>query len=218
MNRFALLSVLLSALFVVTCLGCGEESKKEDQAGCSATDQAECVAADSDSGYGKCVWVNAACAAPTAETSCATYPDEASCTALCVWKDGVCTGDNAGPGLPCSNYTTQVACEIPCAWAAAACIVDPCDGKAEADCTATDSLNGYGKCIWADGACAAPSVESACATYPDQASCEAPCTWEADACTSDDDTGPGLPCSNYTTKVACEIPCGWSDTACVPMP
>jgi len=123
-------------------------------------------------------------------------------------------GEEGVTGLSCSAYTTQVACEIPCAWAGIACIVDPCDGKTEAACATTDSDNGYGKCLWADGACAAPTVESSCATYLDQASCEEPCTWADDAC-SGTASASGLPCSNYTTQTACEIPCGWDGTACV---
>jgi hypothetical protein len=207
------------ALFLILVAGvvpaCGSSDKGGGTDGCTAADQAACVAADSGNGYGKCIWIANACAEPTAETSCATYLDKASCEEPCSWADNACTGTAAASGLPCSNYTTQVACEIPCAWADTACIVDPCAGKTEADCAATESDNGYGKCTWADGACSAPTVASSCASYLDQASCEEPCTWANDACTGTA-AASGLPCSNYTTQTACEIPCGWDGAACVP--
>ena len=212
----------LRSLYVALCVvvstgafvACGSNDGGETVEGCTASSEAACVAIDSGNGYGKCVWIDSGCAAPTAGTACATYATEADCTAVCTGADNACTGATGGSGLECNVYTTQTACEIPCIWAGTACIVDPCVGVAEAACPTTESYNGYGKCLWADGACAAPTVESSCATYLDQASCEEPCTWADDAC-SGTASASGLPCSNYTTQVACEIPCGWDGAACV---
>jgi hypothetical protein len=125
MNRPSLALLLLPVLAVVMLLGCGGESDEEDLGVCGAADQAGCEDSDSDNGYGKCVWADGACSAPTVASSCATYPDQASCEAPCTWEADACTGDNAGPGLPCSNYTTKVACEIPCGWDGAACVPAP---------------------------------------------------------------------------------------------
>jgi len=202
------------SLAILGLAACGTDENTGNGEVCSATEQAACTAEDSDNGYGKCIWVNGACGLPTAESSCATYADEASCTAVCTWADNKCSGPTGGSGLECSEYTTQAACEIPCAWAGTACIVDPCDSKDQATCTTTDSLNGYGKCIWEADACAAPSAASSCATYADEASCTAECTWADDKC-SGPTGGSGLECSEYTTQAACEIPCDWNGTACI---
>ena len=119
----ALLAMLCVSFGVLLSCGASSSSSSGKSAViCDATTKATCVATDSDNGYGKCVWANNACTAPTVATSCATYTDEASCTATCTWTNGACTGSAGGSGLPCSNYTTQVACEIPCSWNGTACV------------------------------------------------------------------------------------------------
>lgn len=213
-NRISL--VVVSCVVAASLWACGssDDEGAEKVVGCVTSSQAACVAADSGNGYGKCIWVGSACAMPSAESSCATYADEGSCTGECTWTAGACTGEPGTSGLECSEYTTQVACEIPCGWLGTVCAVDPCIGVAEAACTTTDSFSGYGKCIWEAGECTAPTVESSCATYMDEASCTGECTWADDACTGEPGTS-GLECSEYTTQVACEIPCGWNGTACI---
>jgi hypothetical protein len=214
MARWTLLAIMVLSIVAASAFGCGEDEENTQTTACAGASQEECVSEESGSGYGACVWAVDSCAEPTAETSCATYLDQESCEAACTWDGTACTGTESPSGLPCSNYTTQVACEIPCGWLVGACKVDPCADKLEADCATTDSQNGYGKCLWAEDSCAAPTAETSCGTYLDQESCEGACTWDGTACTGTESPS-GLPCSNYTTQVACEIPCGWDSAACV---
>ena len=91
---------------------------------------------------------------------------------------------------------------------------EACKSTIQATCIATDSCNGYGKCVLEGGACAAPSAVSACATYLDEKSCTAACTWADGACTGPTG-GTGLECAEYTTQAACEIPCEWTNGVCI---